>query len=278
MHCGRPDRCKEPISSIASKLALSTFQCFLSYMTWRYTLAAPNEYLKVIVTYDAGVITQDLVQLLHKRRTSRRPPQLPRVTNIHYENPSDIPSLVAPQLVMARSTLRADAPAFVPQGGRSSQTEAAEEPRVEEPLPEEPEVEPVDEVYEEPQDLPPVMNEPALIRAHEPTAEEVLAAETIQATYRTYCKRREARAHAVGSGLKAQRHKVFIACLKNVYASKWRRTPYRTLYLWALPHLVVCLDQAIDIAHKFKGKTKGLILSESHERLEELMKQTNMIK
>lgn len=232
----------------------------------------------MIATYDAGVVIQDLVQLLHKRRTSRRPPQLPRITNIHYENPSDIPSLVAPQLVTARSNLRVDAPAFVPQGGHSSQMEAVEEPRVEESLPEGPEVEPVDEVYEEPQDLPPVMNEPALIRAHEPTGEEMLAAKTIQAAYCTYCKRREAQAHAVGSGLKAQWNAVFIACLKNVYASNWRRTPYRTLYLWALPHLVVCLDQAIDIAYKFKRKTKGLISKESHERLEELGKQTNRIK
>lgn len=248
------------------------------YYFKRYTLAEPNDYLKVVVTYDEGVVIQDLVQLLHKRRISRHHMRLPRLTHIHYENPLDIPSLVAPQLVTARSDLRADAPTFVPRGGHTSQMEAAEELRVEEPLPEEPEAEPVDEVYEEPQDLPPVTNEPALIRVHEPTEEEMSAAGAIQAAYRAYVKRREAQAHAVGRGLKAQTNTVFIACLKNVYAFNWKQNTYRTLYLWALPHLVVCLDKAIAIAHETKVKTKGLLLKESHERLEELIKRTTHVK
>lgn len=248
------------------------------YYFKRYTLAEPDDYLKVVVTYDEGVVIQDLVQLLHKRRISRHPMRLPRLTHIHYENPLDIPSLVAPQLVTARSDLRADAPTFVPRGGHTSQMEAAEELRVEGPLPEEPEAEPVDEVYEEPQDLPPVTNEPALIRVHEPTEEEISAAGAIQAAYRAYVKCREAQAHAVGRGLKAQTNTVFIACLKNVYAFNWKQNTYRTLYLWALPHLVVCLDKAIAIAHETKVKTKGLLLKESHERLEELIKRTTHVK
>ncbi|KAG8220598.1 hypothetical protein J3R82DRAFT_2824 [Butyriboletus roseoflavus] len=243
----------------------------------QYTWAAPNEYLKVIVTYDADVVIQDLVQLLHKRRTSGRPPRFSRITNIYYENPSDIPSLVTPQLVTTRSNLRADAPAFVPQSGYASQIKAAEEPKVEEPLPEGPEAEPVEEVYEEPQYLPPVMDEPTLICAHEPTEEEMSAAEKIQAVYRTYRKRREAQAHAVGNELEAQRDTVLIACLKNVYVAHWQRTPYRTLYLRALPHLVVCLDKVIGIAHKVKRKIKGRILKESHDRLEELVEQSSRI-
>lgn len=249
-------------------------------MILRYTFAEPNDYLKVIVGYDEGAVIQDLVQLLHKRKSEvlRRPMRLPRLTHIHYENPLDVPSLVAPQLVTARSNLRVDVPAFVPRGAPSSQMEAAEKPRVEESLPEEPEAEPLDEVYEEPQDLPPVMNEPALIRAHEPTEEEMSAAGTVQAAYRTYVKRREAQTHAVGKGLKAQTNMVFIACLKNVYAFEWQQNIYRTLYLWALPRLVVCLDKAIAIAHESKGKIKSLLSKENHERLEELMKRTTHVK
>ncbi|KAF8439473.1 hypothetical protein L210DRAFT_870655 [Boletus edulis BED1] len=49
------------------------------------------------------------------------------------------------------------------------------------------------------------------------------------------------------------------------------------LYLRVLPHLIVCLDKAISIAHEFKSKTKGLLLKGDHERLEELAKQLNMI-
>ena len=65
---------------------------------------------------DAKVVIEDLVQLLHKQRSSHRAPplRLPRIQNIHYVNPSEIPSLLAAQLVAARSDLRSNVPAFVP--------------------------------------------------------------------------------------------------------------------------------------------------------------------
>ncbi|KAF8139769.1 hypothetical protein EV363DRAFT_1310578 [Boletus edulis] len=242
----------------------------------KYTLAEPSDYLKVIVNYDAGVVIQDLVQLLHKRRVGR-PVRLLRLTHIYYENPLDIPSLVAPQLVKARSNLRADAPTFTPRGVHTSHVEVAEEPAVEEPLPEEHEAKPVDEVEKEPQDLPPATNAPALIRAHEFTEAETAAVVTIQAAYRTYYKRREAQARAIGRGLTAQRNAIFIECWRNVCAFNWKKTPYRTLYLWALPRLIVCLDKAISTAHEFKRKIKGLLLKADHERLEELGKKTSLI-
>ncbi|KAF8439470.1 hypothetical protein L210DRAFT_3480852 [Boletus edulis BED1] len=242
----------------------------------KYTLAEPSDYLKVIVNYDAGVVIQDLVQLLHKRRVGR-PVRLLRLTHIYYENPLDIPSLVAPQLVKARSNLRADAPTFTPRGVHTSHVEVAEEPAVEEPLPEEHEVKPVDEVEKEPQDFPPATNEPALIRAHEFTVAETAAVATIQAAYRAYYKRREAQARAIGRGLTAQRNAIFIECWRNVCAFNWKKTPYRTLYLWALPRLIVCLDKAISTAHEFKRKIKGLLLKADHERLEELGKKTSLI-
>ncbi|KAF8554534.1 hypothetical protein OG21DRAFT_1462307 [Imleria badia] len=245
----------------------------------KYVQAHDNEYLKVMVEYDAEakVAIEDLVQLLHRRRDPMRVPplRLPRIQHIQFENPSEIPSLLASQLVMARSDLRIDAPAFVSRLGHVSQVEKVEDE--EKNQPEEPEVEPVDEVHEEAQELAPATNEPVLSREHEPTGEEISAAEKIQATYRMYRKHREAQARAIGKGLKAKRNTVFIACLKNVYASDWGRTPYRILYLWALPHLVVCLDKAISVAHEFKNKTKGLLSKGDHERLEELGKQTIMI-
>lgn len=242
--------------------------------------AHDKEYLKVIVEYDAEakVVIEDLVQLLHKRRDSVKVPplRLPRIQHIQFENPSEIPSLLASQLVAARSDLRADAPAFVSRSVHVSQIERTEdEGKIQ---PEEPEVELVDEVHEEPQELAPAPSEPVLSREHEPTKDEISAAEKIQATYRMYRKHLEAQARAIGKGLKAQRNTVFIACLKNVYGSDWGRTPYRTLYLWALPSLVVCLDKAISVAHEFKNKTKGLLLKGDHERLEELGKETIRIK
>lgn len=227
---------------------------------------------------DAKVIIEDLVQLLHTRRDPlRRPPvRLPRIKHIHFTHPTEIPSLLASQLVAARSNLHADVPAFVPRADAVSQIKGTEdEEKIQQ---EEPEVEPVDEVQEEPQEIASVPDEHMLVHQHEPTEDEIWAANMIQATYRTYRNHREAQAQAIGRGLKAQRNTIFIACLKNVWAWSWGRTPYRTLYLWALPRLLVCLDKALAIAHEFKSKTKGLLLKESHERLEELGKQTNRMR
>ena len=235
-----------------------------------------------MVEYDteARVVIEDLVQLLHKRRDPKRfpPLRLSRIKSIHFTSPSDIPTLLAAQLVAARSELRVDAPTFVPRAGYVSQVERPEDE--EKIQPEEPDAEPMEEVHEEPepQELAAAPDEPALIHEHEPAEEEISAAKKIQAAYRAYRKHRDAQADAIGRGLKAQRNTFFIACLKNVLTSNWGKTPYRTLYLWALPRLVVCLDKAMAIAHEFKGKTKGLLLKESHERLEELAKQTTKIK
>ena len=245
----------------------------------RYAHARDKEYLKVMVEYDADakVVIEDLVQLLHKQRDSQRAPplRLPRIHDIHYANPSEIPSLLAAQLA-ARSDLRADVPAFVPQIVHVSQPETSEEE--ENTQPEEPEVVPEDEVHEDIQELAPATNEPVLSREHEPTEDEISAAEKIQAAYRMYRKHREAQARAVGKGPEAQRHAVYVACLRNVHASQWRKNLYRDLYLKALPHLVVCLDKAISVARQFKKKTKGLLVRGHHERLEELGMQMSSIR
>ena len=181
----------------------------------RYADARDNEYLKVMVKYDADakVVIEDLVQLLHKQGNSYRAPPLrfPQIQNIYYANPSEIPSLLA-----------------VPE----------------------------DKVHEEAQEL----------------------AKKIQAAYRMYRKHHEAQARAVGKGSEAQRIAVYVACLRNVHASKWRKNSYRNLYLKALPYLVVCLDKVISIAHEFKKKTKGLLAKGDHERLEELGKQMSNIR
>ena len=237
----------------------------------------------MVVDYDADakVVIEDLVQLLHKKRNSRRLPplRLPRIQHIHFLSPSEIPSLLAAQPVVVCPDLGADVAAVVPRVAHVPQIDGAKDE--EKAQVEEPEVEPAEEENHEgpePQECAPTTSEPVLSHKHEPTEEEISAAEKIQATYRMYRKHHEAQTHAVGKGLKAQRNAIFIACLKNVYAFGWGRTPYRTLYLWALPRLIVCLDEAISVAHEFKNKTKGLFSKENHERLEELGKRMTMIK
>jgi len=262
---------------IEGMLSYSFGRFFQPHAAPRYLQACDNEYLK-LVEYDADtkVVIEDLVQLLHKRRNPRRAPplRLPRIQHIYFAHPSEIPSLLASHPVLVRSDLRADESTLAPRVGHAP-IEVDKIEDEEKAQPEEPEVDPVDEVREEPQELAPAPNEPALVHEHEPTGEEISAAEKIQAAYRTYRRHHEAQTRAIGKGSKAQRNTIFIACLRNVYAANWGRTPYRTLYLWALPRLVVCLDKAISIAHGFKGKTKGLLLK---GHLEEFAEQMNKIK
>lgn len=280
MHCEQLHPRKKSTLCIEGKLHCPFANIFCCHTAPRYVEARPNEYLKVMVEYDAEarVVIEDLVQLLHKQRDPKQAPplKLPRIKHVYYTSPSEIPRLLASQLVVARSDLHANAAAFIPRSSYVSQTEKVEDE--EKVQPDEPDVELADDAHEEPQELPPALNEPVLIRSHEPTEDEISAVKKIQVTYRTYRERRDALARAIGRGLQAQRNAIFIACLKNVYASGWGRTQYRTLYLWALPRLIVCLEKAMTIAHEFKGKTKDLLSKESHERLEELGKKTTEIK
>ena len=230
---------------------------------------------------EAGVVIQDLVQLLHERRDEKQVPplRLPRIMDIRFRSPSEILSLLGCQFVVAFPGPRAGAelPVSDPRAGDVSQTERVEDE--EKIKPEEPAVEPVGEVHEEPepQELAPASDEPAPIREHEATEREISAVKKIQATYRLYRQRHDSRARAIG-GLRAQQNTIFMACLKNVLDSKWGKNPYRTLYLWALPRLLVCVDEAVVIAQGVKKKTKSLLLKESHERLEELGNQTTTMK
>ncbi|KIJ21330.1 hypothetical protein PAXINDRAFT_164864 [Paxillus involutus ATCC 200175] len=269
---------KNKVESIFASLQTAGIAQRPNLLYRKYAYARRNRYLKVMVDYDENVVIEDLVHLVPKRWDPRPPQISPRIKQILYENPKDIPNLLASQPAAARSDLRVDAQASVIQPVYVSQTDVIEDPRddIQSEGPDS-SLDPVDEMHEEPEELAPVTDEPALICAHDPTEEESSAAQKIQATYRRYRRRRDILARAVGSGMKGERNIVFIACLKNVYASSWQRSPYRNRYLWALPHLVVCLDKAIAIAHEFKGKTKGLLLKERHERLEELGRQRSEI-
>ena len=271
------------------QVAWSVRECFSSYAVPSYAFARDIGYLEAVVEYDtkAEVVIQDLVQLLHERRDEKQPPplRLPRIMDIHFKSPSEIPALLASRFVAAHPGLGAEPPTSDPRAGDVSQTERVED---EEKIgPEEPIVEPVDEVHEvppdevheepEPRELTSGSDKLGLVREHEPTEQEISAIKRIQAVYRLYRKRRDNRARAI-RGLKAQQNIIFMACLRNVLASRWGKTPYRTLYLWALPHLVVCLDNAIAVAHEVKSKTKRQLLEGNHDRLEDLAKQTTVIK
>ncbi|KIJ60092.1 hypothetical protein HYDPIDRAFT_32519 [Hydnomerulius pinastri MD-312] len=241
----------------------------------QYAYAKRHQYLEVMLAYDEGVVIEDLVHLVQKRKVPRAPQISPRIKQIVFEKPEEIPNLLASQLVAARSDLRVEAPTFVPQ--RAYIPEAVVADSREEDIQEEEREEVLDqadETHEQPHGLTLLTNEPELIREHKSTEEEISAAHKIQAVYRKY---RDQKARSIGTGATAQRNTLFIACLRNVFSYNWQRGWYSPRYLWALPHLVLCLDKAITIAHEHKAKTKGLLSEESHSRLEELGRQRSEI-
>ncbi|KIJ60100.1 hypothetical protein HYDPIDRAFT_32524 [Hydnomerulius pinastri MD-312] len=266
---------RDKVAEILSSLRTASAMPRASPLFKQYAYARRHDYLRVILAYGENVVIEDLVQLVHKKNP--RPPQIsPHVKQIVFEKAEDIPGLLASQLVAARSELRIGAPAFVHQVAYASQAveeshEDADDAAANKSLDQ------ADEAHEEPQELAPVADEPDLIREYESTEEEVAAARTIQAAYRKYRKHRDHLARSIGTGDKAERNTIFIACLKNVVASNWQRSWYSLRYLWALPHLVLCLDKGITVAYKHKDKTKGLLSKESHVRLEELVRQISEI-
>ncbi|KIJ59804.1 hypothetical protein HYDPIDRAFT_118051 [Hydnomerulius pinastri MD-312] len=260
----------------------------------KHAYAQARDYLRVILTYGEKVVIEDLVQLVHKKKNPRPPQISPRVKQIVFEKAEDIPGLLAPQLVAARSELRVDAPAFVPQVAHPPQAveeshedadDAAAEPdllqeheNTEEEVAAARTIQAAYRKYRKHRDqADEAHEEPDLIREQESTEEEVAAARTIQVAYRKYRKHQDHLARTIRIGAKAERNTIFIACWKNVVVSKWQRGWYYLRYLWALPHLVWCLDKAITAAHEHKAKTKGLLSKESHARLEELGRQRSEI-
>lgn len=227
-----------------------------------------DEYVKTIVEYDTGIkgVTMDLVELLHNPTLVSASP---RIKHIWFTDPSELPSLVVSPSAVARSNASRQ---MQPSATRSIQAPRREAP--EQKIQQEPKVELVKEVHEEPQELAP---EEPMLTLEQVHVEETSAAVRIQAAYRGYSTRRETTFPIVRES-DTQRNAIFIICLQNLYASGWERTAYRNLYLWALPRLVVCLDRVIGIAHEFKDKTKRSYSESSDERLEQVKKQMDMIR
>lgn len=235
----------------------------------RYTEVTWEQYLRVVVEYDEEHAIPNLVHLVRKG-TSLRTSNFAmgrRIEQLSYSQLDEIPARFASPLTSARSSLRVDAPAFVPRLATSSQ-----------PKP--------DHV------APSTGIEPA--KAHEPARdvegtpsdngqaiaavnEEESAARWIQRVYRRY--RQKQKQWLERTTLEAERSAIFINCLKHVQTRGFARGLYRLLYLGPLPHLLLALKKGISFATSVKATTKipGLLSREGHERLEELGRQSSEI-
>ncbi|KAI6115443.1 hypothetical protein EV401DRAFT_1975766 [Pisolithus croceorrhizus] len=190
-----------------------------------------------------------------------------RIEQISYNQLDEIPARFASPLTSARSSLRVDAPAFVPRLATSSQ-----------PKPDH--VAPPTSIGPARARVPARDVEGPLSDNDQAVAamnEEESAARLIQRVYRLY--RQKQKQWLERSTLEAERSAIFATCLKHAQTCGFARGFYRLLYLGPLPHLLLALKKGISIATFVKATTKipGLLLREGHERLEELGRQRSEI-
>jgi hypothetical protein len=242
-------------------------------------------YLRALLAFDNNKGVSNLVHLVHKTMNERTRVYI--IRRLVYEKIVEIPHLLSSYAVIAQSTLRVEAPAFVPRLEHSKdRPEVHYGKEMTEPQPQEFEGEEENEedvtantdaetrdaletLDEAVTSLAPDLDES--LRSNGPSVEEEEAARKIQNAYRRYVRRRSSRA------VNAEIDAIFTTCLKETQSSEWRLGYYNFLFLGPLPHLLVCLERGITLTRAAKAKTKGLLNKESHEKLEELGKQRSEI-
>lgn len=256
----------------------------------------------MLVSDDEAHAIGDLVHLIHARSKDRITHLSHRVKKLTYRDNDEIPGKLAPQLVSACSSLRPEAKEFVPQtvdppripkvadtpaedttDGHAEDTwaEDATNGRAEDGtdgLAEDanrPHLSTEDNVETSPEHaLEDDVNEiDQTVHVVHVSEEEVSAARRIQTAYRQRLRVLQYRSKM--STLEAEIHAIFRTCLKQVQLASWQSSPYRTLFLGPLPHLLLALEKGIASAEATKAKTKipSLLLTQGHENLEELGRQ-----
>ncbi|KAG2132369.1 hypothetical protein DEU56DRAFT_859536 [Suillus clintonianus] len=244
-------------------------------------------YVRALLAFDNNIGVNNLVHLVHKTMDQRTRGYT--VRRLVFEKVTEIPHLLSSYAVIAQSTLRVEAPTFVPRLEHSKdQPEVTQhdEKEMTEPQPQEfdgedeKEEDVVANVDAETRDASERLDEavtslaPDLdesLRSNGPSVAEEKAACDIQNTYRRYVRRRSSRA------VNAEIDAIFMTCLKETQSSEWRPGHYSFLFLGPLPHLLLCLERGIALTRAAKAKTKGLLNKESHEKLEQLGRQRSEI-
>lgn len=110
--------------------------------------------------------------------------------------------------------------------------------------------------------------------SEEDLAKQHDAAKTLQSYYRRLQASR-AKNRLAGLGLPKTRKDRFEAFAQAAESMEWvKRSPYRPIFLGALPHLLVCLDYSWTIVMDEKAKAKRAARSNGrHQAIEDVMKQ-----
>ncbi|KAG2096318.1 uncharacterized protein F5147DRAFT_818420 [Suillus discolor] len=245
----------------------------------------PDGYLRALLAFENNTGVGNLVHLVHKMMNQHTLVYTGIDRRLIYEKTIEIPHLLSSYAVIARSTPRVEAPAFVPGVGHCKdrlEVMQHDENEITEPRPqdfegeEEGEEDVTANADTETHDVWETWDVAATLLAPDldeslctngPSVEEEEAACKIQNTYRRYVRCRSSRA------VNAEIDVTFMTCLKETQSPEWCSGYYTFLFLGPLPHLLVCLERGIALTHAAKAKMKGLLNKESHEKLEELSKQ-----
>ncbi|KAG2132368.1 hypothetical protein DEU56DRAFT_981701 [Suillus clintonianus] len=239
-------------------------------------------YLRAVLDFDNNNAASDLVELVHK---TKRSTQISSVRQLFYEKASEIPYLLSSHVVAAQSMLRAEAATFVPRPKDDVEIHQDEKENLE-PTPQESDGGKVEE-----EEVPVVIDSEAddgmenmdeaiasldpvpdtSLRSNEPSEEQHSAARKIQNAYWRYVQ------HRSGPAVDAEIDAIFTTCFKETQSPEWHPRYYRLLFLGPLPHLLACLRKGVTLADAAKAKAKSRLNEESHEKLEELVKQISEI-
>ncbi|KAI5991381.1 hypothetical protein EDC04DRAFT_2587409 [Pisolithus marmoratus] len=253
-------------------------------------VAAREDYLRVIVSYDRDHAIPNLVHLVCKAprlRTSRFPTRW-CIQQLNYSRLDEIPALLAS--ISKHSSLSVDAPASMPPPAEFLSQAKPVENQVDLPL----HIEPtkvhgaVEDVQDSASDDAESVSTTAAtdeessatcvaILAVVATDKDVSAARLVQRVYRQHRQRQKWRLER--TTLETERSTLFATCLKHAQASGFAPGFYRLLYLGPLPHLLLALKKGIAIGTFVRNTTKipGILLREGHECLEELGRQRSEI-
>jgi hypothetical protein len=226
-----------------------------------------------------------MIQLYHESKKPGRRGAPSGVRRVFYKAIEDVPRLLsevsAPSFL---SSLRADAPAFVPRPARKVDDERATEvPNSEDPSAgaevhediEEPEVDHTD-VMNNTTAIETIANT-ALQGTNElPSEEKIHATRVFQTAYRKVLIRRRKATKTVAE---ASRTSFFEACFVEASRMDWPHGRYyHKLLLGPLPHVLVCLSGVHSYLLEAKAKTKKRYTVATHQELDEVGKKMTDLK
>lgn len=216
----------------------------------------------------------ELIQLYDDGKKLGRYKAPQGVRRVFFKTIEDVPRLLSDASTPSfLSSLRPDAPTFVPRARQNATPDDTKDQRDKpgefEVDIEEPDVEHMDVLS--PNNVVESIASTALSVEHKPpSAEQIHAARVFQVAYRKAMSRRR---KMVKTAAEASRASLFDACLAESRTMEWPHNYYRLLFLGPLPHVLVCISGVQSYVVAAKEKAKKRWSRASHQELEDIGKR-----